>query len=232
MVNPDYLPFSHAGLRQQPVSGKIRFYGYRADFMPQILSLRGRNALSEFRSRKLAAARQQARLKLSALSAEYWHFVAVSRALTGEENAVLGRILTYGPAAGAVPEAGHMQLVVPRLGTISPWSSKATDIARQCGLTAVERIERGTAYYASKADGSRLSASEIALLLPLIHDRMTETVLGAFDEAGQLFQHYEPQPLGSVDILAGGMAALQTANREMGLALSDDEVEYLWHTCD
>ena len=228
MVNPDYLPFSHAGLRQQPVSGKIRFYGYRADFMPQILSLRGRNALSEFRSRKLAAARQQARLHLSALSAEYWHFVAVSRALTGEENAVLGRILTYGPAAGAVPEAGHMQLVVPRLGTISPWSSKATDIARQCGLTAVERIERGTAYYASKADGSRLSASEIALLLPLIHDRMTEAVLGAFDEAGQLFHHYEPQPLGSVDILAGGMAALQTANREMGLALSDDEVEYLW----
>jgi phosphoribosylformylglycinamidine synthase len=196
--------------------------------MLRTLSLRGRNALSEFRSRKLDAALKQARLSLSAVSAEYWHFVSVTREFTGAEQAILERILTYGPAANAVPEAGHMQLVVPRLGTISPWSTKATDIARQCGLSAVERIERGTAYYATKADGSRLTAGEIALLLPLVHDRMTETVLSTFDEAAQLFHHYEPQPLRAVDIQSGGMAALQSANREMGLALSDDEVDYLW----
>jgi phosphoribosylformylglycinamidine synthase len=110
--------------------------------MLRTLSLRGRNALSEFRSNKLNAALQQARLKLSALSAEYWHFVSVSRALTPDESAILERILTYGPVVQTAPEAGHMQLVVPRLGTISPWSSKATDIARQCGLPAVDRIER------------------------------------------------------------------------------------------
>ena len=198
--------------------------------MPQILSLRGRNALSEFRTRKLNDALLQARLDLSGISAEYRHFVSIARPLTGEESATLERILTYGPAAQAVPETGHLQLIVPRLGTISPWSSKATDIARQCGLSCVERIERGTAYYAAKADGSRLSADEIAALRPIIHDRMTETVLDALDAAVQLFQHYAPQPLATVDILAGGIDALERANRDMGLALSPDEVDYLWRS--
>ncbi len=193
-----------------------------------ILSLRGRNALSGFRIRKLNDALQNAHLKLSGISAEHWHFVSVCRALTPTERAALERILSYGPAAQAVPEAGHMQLTVPRLGTISPWSSKATDIAHQCGLAGVERIERGTVYYAEKADGSRLSADEIAALRPVIHDRMTETVLDSLDSAAQLFQHFPPQPLKSVDILGGGIAALANANREMGLALSPDEVDYLW----
>jgi len=196
--------------------------------MPQLLSLRGRNALSEFRTRKLTDALQHARLDFSRISAEYWHFVSVTRELSGDERATLERILTYGPAAQAVSESGHLQLIVPRLGTISPWSSKATDIARQCGLAGVERIERGTAYYADKPDGKRLSADEIAALRPLIHDRMTETVLDAFEEAARLFQHYAPQPLTTVDILAGGIAALESANREMGLALSPDEIDYLW----
>ena len=121
------------------------------------LNLRGRNALSEFRTRKLNDLLAAARLDLAGLSAEYRHFVSVTRELTGAEREVLERILSYGPAAGEIPETGHLQLVVPRPGTISPWSSKATDIARQCGLDCLERIERGTAYYASKADGTRLT---------------------------------------------------------------------------
>ena len=141
--------------------------------MPHFLSLRGRNALSEFRTRKLTDALKHARLDISRISAEYWHFVSVTRELSNDERATLERILTYGPAAQSVSESGHLQLIVPRLGTISPWSSKATDIARQCGLAGVERIERGTAYYAEKANGKRLSADEIAVLRPLIHDRMT-----------------------------------------------------------
>ena len=196
--------------------------------MPQLLSLRGRNALSEFRSSKLQQALQQVSLRFSGISAEFRHFVSVSRALSGTENAILERILTYGPAAGAVPEAGQLLLVVPRLGTISPWSSKATDIARHCGLGPVERIERGVAWHVTKSDGSHLSASETAALLPLIHDRMTETVLDTPAAAAQLFHHYPPQPLKSVDILTDGVAALVRANREMGLALSDDEIDYLW----
>ncbi|MEO7727241.1 MAG: phosphoribosylformylglycinamidine synthase [Burkholderiales bacterium] len=196
--------------------------------MPQLQSLRGRNALSEFRARKLNDALRQASLDLSGISAEYWHFVSVTRTLIDGERAVLDRILTYGPAAQPAPEAGQLFLIVPRPGTISPWSSKASDIARQCGLTAVERIERGIAYYAVKADGSGLSASETAALLPLIHDRMTDAVLDSLAQAAHLFQHYEPQPYKVIDILHGGIAVLQAANGDMGLALSPDEVDYLF----
>jgi len=114
--------------------------------MPQILSLRGRNALSEFRLRKLQQALRNARLKLSSISAEHWHFVSCSESLDSDQTTVLERLLTYGPSAQPVAEDGHLLLVVPRLGTISPWSSKATDIARQCGLHPIERIERGTAF--------------------------------------------------------------------------------------
>src|SRR3954470_23416007 len=106
--------------RRTAVSVKIRFYRMPRFTMSRTLSLRGRNALSEFRTRKLTDALQQARLDLSSISAEYWHFVSVARELTRDEHAVLERILTYGPAAQVVPEAGHLQLVVPRLGTISP----------------------------------------------------------------------------------------------------------------
>jgi phosphoribosylformylglycinamidine synthase len=196
--------------------------------MPQFLSLRGRNALSEFRLSKLNQVLQQAHLKLSGISAEFWHFVSAARVLTNAENAILERILTYGPAARAASAAGQLLLVVPRLGTISPWCSKATDIARRCGLTMVVRIERGVAWHVVKADGSRLSEREAAALLPLIHDRMTETVLDTLAAAAQLFRHYDPQPLKPVDIMTGGIAALQRANRDMGLALSDDEIDYLW----
>jgi phosphoribosylformylglycinamidine synthase len=196
--------------------------------MPQLLRLRGRNALSEFRLSKLNQALQPAPLKLAGISAEFWHFVSVTRDLSSAENAILERILTYGPASSEASEAGQLLLVVPRLGTISPWSSKATDIARQCGLSMVERIERGTAWHIVNTEGKRLSERAMAVLLPLLHDRMTETVLETFDAAARLFQHYKPQPLKTVDMLAGGIAALQRANRDMGLALSDDEIDYLW----
>lgn len=196
--------------------------------MPHFLRLRGRNALSEFRLSKLNHALQQVHLRVSGINAGFWHFVSAARALTNDENAILERILTYGPAVQAVPEGGQLLLVVPRLGTISPWCSKATDIARHCGLGVIERIERGVAWHVAKADGSPLLAHEAAALLPLIHDRMTETVLETLDAAAKLFHHYSPRPLNSVDILAGGVAALAHANREMGLALSDDEIDYLW----
>ncbi len=195
--------------------------------MPHFLSLRGRNALSEFRTRKLTDLLKQARLDLAGITAEHWHFVSLTRELSAAERGMLDRILSYGPAAGQVPERGQLQLVVPRLGTISPWSSKATDIARQCGLDCVERIERGTAWFALKAGGARLAADEMARLRPLIHDRMIETVLETLDEAQDLFKHFAPQPLATVDVMSGGAAALEQANRDMGLALSPDEIEYL-----
>ena len=192
-----------------------------------MLKLRGGNALSSFRLDKLIQALRTAAPAISHVHAEYWHFGATRRQLEPQELDVLGKILTYGPASPVEEPQGELFLVVPRLGTISPWSSKATDIASHCGLDAIERLERGVAYYVSRKDGAKLSAEDKRALLPLIHDRMTEAVLDGFDDAEKLFRHFEPAPLASVDILANGAAALEQANRDMGLALSPDEIEYL-----
>src|SRR5690606_224904 len=116
-------------------------------------------------------------------------------------------------------------LVVPRLGTTSPWSSKATDICHVCGLTRVKRVERGLRYTLGSAE--RLSEAELELALPHLHDRMTQTVIASERDAAALFEHETPAPLRTVDVLGGGKAALESANREWGLALSEDEIEYL-----
>ncbi|MEX0957933.1 MAG: phosphoribosylformylglycinamidine synthase [Burkholderiales bacterium] len=195
--------------------------------MPDLLSLRGRIALSEFRLSKLLNHLQQSVPSVAGVSAEYWHFVAIEKPLTADERAVLDRILTYGPAAGAAQPQGELLLVVPRLGTLSPWASKATDIAHACGLDAVTRIERGVAYRIRHRAQRGLRESELQAILPLLHDRMTETPLRAIDEAQRLFHHIEPGTLSSVDLTGGGRAALERANREMGLALSGDEIDYL-----
>ena len=157
--------------------------------MPDFLTLRGRNALSEFRLKKLTQVLKKITPGIAAITAEYWHFVALKVPLQPPQRKILERILTYGPASADVSETGAMLLVVPRLGTISPWASKATDIAHSCGLDTVERIERGVAYYVSTGKKASLKPAQRAALLPLIHDRMTETVLDSRDEAAQLFQH-------------------------------------------
>lgn len=195
--------------------------------MSEPIRLRGSNALSAFRFAKLLSQLQAAVPALDHLYAEYWHFVEASRSLEDNERRTLERILSYGPASAQEEPRGELFLVTPRLGTISPWSTKASDIAKHCGLGGVARIERGVAYFLAKKDGSAFTAAEKASLVPLLHDRMTETVLPKPEDAARLFHHVAPQPLSSVDILAGGKAALESANKEMGLALSPDEIDYL-----
>ena len=193
--------------------------------MPPILHLAGSAALSAFRLEKLQASLHRTSLAGARITTRYWHFVELERSLSDAERGVLDRLLSYGPSAR--PEAeGETLLVVPRIGTISPWSSKATDIATHCGLHAVTRIERGIVFHVARR-GSALDESERATLLPLIHDRMTETVLATLEEADRLFHHFEPKPLATIDLLGGGRAALEAANRAMGLALSADEIDYL-----
>jgi len=194
--------------------------------MPTILRLPGRRALSDFRLDKLLQSVQRTLPELRSVETRYWHFVRLREPLPSERLAVLERLLTYGPASAA-DERPPALVVVPRLGTISPWSSKATDIAHQCGLDEVERIERGTAFAFVFAHGSGPTARETQLLLPFVHDRMTETVLATLESADALFAQTAPAPLVRVDVLSGEMAALERANVEMGLALSPDEVSYL-----
>ncbi|MBR9805343.1 phosphoribosylformylglycinamidine synthase, partial [bacterium] len=115
--------------------------------------------------------------------------------------------------------------VIPRIVTISPWSSKASDIAHNCGLKGIERIERGIRYRFT-SDGD-LSESEIKQLLPLLHDRMVEQVIADASQAEALFAQHEPAVLDTVPVLNGGLEALVEANERLGLALADDEMAYL-----
>ena len=163
--------------------------------MSHFLTLRGRNALSAFRVAKLltALAADRPAHAIIGLSASFWHFVACERELAPAETATLERILTYGPHDDIAAETGSLVLVVPRPGTISPWSSKATDIARNCGLSAVTRIERGVGYRIATRGGGRLAGGDRAALAPLLHDRMTEAVLADLDEATALLAHVAPR---------------------------------------
>jgi len=189
--------------------------------------LRGAPALSDFRVTKLTERLQQAGVPIISIYAEFMHFVECKgkdAALTDSESDTLKKLLTYGPALTPHIPAGQLLLVTPRVGTISPWSSKATDIAHNCGLEKIRRIERGIAYYLE----GELSAEQVQIAKGILHDRMTETVLADHDSAKQLFQHAEPTPLSSVDILSEGRAALNQANIQLGLALADDEIDYLF----
>ncbi len=189
-----------------------------------MLTLRGAPAFSDFRLQKLIRRIAGATgLELS-LYAEFRHFVDCEGELDEDELAVLERLLRYGPDLPAHLPTGEMLLVVPRPGTISPWSSKATDIAHNCGLNKVHRIERGVAYYVEDAplDDARRQA-----VGALLHDRMTEVMLPGLEAAEILFEHAEPRPMTTVDVLEGGREALLQADRALGLALSDDEIDYL-----
>jgi phosphoribosylformylglycinamidine synthase len=192
-----------------------------------MLQLRGAPALSAFRRDKLLADLQLQIPQLNAIDAEFMHFVQLESALSDEQHDILSRLLVDPADIHSAPPAGELFLVVPRPGTISPWSSKATDIAHNCGLVTIQRIERGRAYYISKADGSQLDDDERRSVIAAIHDRMVETVFSTIDEAEALFRVADPAPLRSVDILGGGRDALVRANTEFGLALSDDEIDYL-----
>ncbi len=190
--------------------------------MPEILKLKGGPAFSAGRLQRLTDQVRAACPGLKRLAAEYWYFIELSSLLSAEEELRLKQLLAAddAQAAAAVTRAGTLLLVTPRLGTISPWSSKATEIARQCGFSAVVRIERGTAFHGEgKVDREALAAK--------LHDRMTESVLGSLDEANALFRHVPPQPLISIDLMKRGRAALVEANNELGLALSVDEIDYL-----
>ena len=192
-----------------------------------MLRFRGGSALSSFRLKKLADEIKILVPQVSHISAEYWHFCSEARDLGEKETTILEKLLTYGAAAQKnTISCGELLLVLPRPGTISIWSSKATDIAHQCGLDAIERLERGVAFYI-QSSAEELSVEERTLLLPLIHDRMTEAVFGSFSDAENLFRYVDPVPLSIVDIQGSTLEALQQANNEMGLALSPEEIKYL-----
>ncbi|OSI13215.1 phosphoribosylformylglycinamidine synthase [Neisseria canis] len=193
--------------------------------MSVVLPLRGVTALSDFRVEKLLQKAAAAGLPKAELSSEFWYFVSSESALN-HETATKLQALLEAERVEKTPEAEnslHLFLITPRIGTISPWASKATDIAHNCGLGEIERIERGMAVWVK----GELNAEQKQQWAALLHDRMTESVLPDFQTASQLFAHPEAQTFATVDVLGKGKDALIQANGELGLALSPDEIDYL-----
>ena len=162
------------------------------------------------------------------IDTEYQHLVNLQnpdQCMDETESDTLNRLLRYGPAMAEVEHAGQSIFVIPRFGTISPWSTKAIDIAHHCGLTKIARIERGIAFYITAEQ--TLSTAELLHLADFLHDPMTESVVFELADAQQLFAQEEPRVLFEVPLLSSGKRALVSANQELGLALSDDEIDYL-----
>jgi len=188
------------------------------------LVLAGSPAFSRARLERRVARLREAVPAVRAASARYVHFadVDVDGPLSDADRRVLEQLLDYGPRE-AMPEVrGTALWVVPRIGTVSPWSSKATDIARLSGLTRVRRVERGTLWIVDGAPADTMPRVSAAL-----HDRMTESVLEREADAARLFAEHEAAPLATVPLLAGGREALVRANASLGLALAEDEIDYL-----
>src|SRR5579859_2985720 len=229
-----------------------------------MFSLLGAPALSQFRLDQLLQTLQARDARVSGLSSRFIHFADVSQELDESELEVLAKLLTYGSRAHQHIDRGRQLLVAPRVGTVSPWSSKATDIARVCGLGHIRRLERGTLYFIEAT--ALLSAADLRRLSPLLHDRMTESVwigadgtpaagvpgaalppVGASAHDGpsdgrsgddrptndrpiepvELFTSSAARPLRVVPLGSDGHVALATANADWGLALSEDEIDYL-----
>ncbi|MCK0537816.1 phosphoribosylformylglycinamidine synthase [Alcanivorax quisquiliarum] len=184
-----------------------------------MLILPGSPALSAFRQEKLL----QSLPGVQALGARFVHFVDTDGELDAREHDVLAKLLSYGPASEAALPEGQLYVVVPRPGTISPWSSKATEICHNAGLHKVRRVERGIEYRLVFGAGE----IEQEAVLAALRDRMTEAALPKLEDAACLFERHAPRPLARIDILGGGRAALERANSELGLALAEDEIDYL-----
>lgn len=186
-----------------------------------MLILKGSQALSSFRQKKLLNTLQNIDPNITNVQAQYVHFVDSKVDLTAKAAKQLDQLLAYGEHQ-TITDTGELFLVVPRIGTISPWSSKATDIVRNSGLTAIDRVERGITYFVSARDSVNRK-----IINPLLHDRMTEVILDTLDAASALFNEVTARSLIEVNILEGGKDALLKANSELGLAIAADEIDYL-----
>ena len=190
-----------------------------------MLTLPGAPAFSRFRLDKFLEDLRALCPAVTAVAARHMHFADLERELDEGEFRLLKRLLSYGPSRSVAFPEGEFLLVLPRFGTISPWSSKATDIAHNCGLDVVRRLERGVAWHL--VSRHPLGPDELEAVAGQLHDRMTESVVPRIEDAARLFERHAPAPLGFVDLLGGGRDALAQANGALGLALSEDEIDYL-----
>lgn len=191
-----------------------------------MLRLVGQNALSDFRLSQLFIKLQEKLPRLKAVTAHTEYFVHTSEPLTVQENNRLSEVLEsqFNDSTQAL---GFSLWIIPRFGTLSPWGSKAVDIMHHAGLDKVVRIERACVYQLTLQDDKPLAQKELSKLLPLLHDRMTESVVTAWQDIAALFAVQAPGKMQHIPLLSEGNKALEQANQILGLALSQDEIEYL-----
>ncbi|BEP35495.1 phosphoribosylformylglycinamidine synthase [Variovorax sp. V59] len=199
--------------------------------LPVVTLFEGGSALSDFRARQLLPKLQAIDARIEGIGARFVHLVVTDAALDAAGRERFAALLTYGEPFEAPAKAGASVVVTPRLGTVSPWASKATDIAHNCGL-ALRRVERVTQYHLKlKAPligkAPVLEGDLLAAVAGPLHDRMTESVLATVEQAASLFSELPAQPMALVDVQGGGRAALVAANTGFGLALAEDEIDYL-----
>ena len=180
----------------------------------------GISALGAFKTQSLQLKITQAQAGLKLLGAEFIHFADLNDNLDENKTKQLTQLLSYSEPLN-INNAISSIVVIPRLGTISPWSSKATDIMHLCDMTQIKRIERAVVYH---FDAKIKNQSAV---LACVVDKMTESELSSIDEANTIFDNFEPRPFSNVDILNQGKTALEKTNIELGLALSDGEIDYL-----
>jgi phosphoribosylformylglycinamidine synthase len=203
-----------------------------------MLILPGSNALSSFRSQRLLNQLQAVLPAIASVQARFIHFVDSASPLSEDDLNRMNGLLTYGEPALPEHAEGVVEefVVIPRFGTISPWASKATDIVHNCGMAHIHRVERGVAYRINLKGGilgtglgaaRKLDSEQAQAVAALLHDRMTESVLRHPDQAAGLFSSLEAKPLESIDVMGAGRNALEKANTDLGLAMSDDEIDYL-----
>src|SRR5690554_3536277 len=201
-----------------------------------LLHFPGTSVLSSFRRDRLLAIFSELKLPVADITAQFEHYVSVSASLSDEQHDLLSRLLTYGEPDTTLNLSSHgdnalVLRVFPRLGTVSPWASKASDIARNCGLQDVVRIERGVRYTLVPTRGllgsKSLSDEQLTQIAALLHDRMTQTVVDNDFDGQALFETRTGKPIQTMDVLGRGRDALVQANSDLGLALADDEIDYL-----
>ena len=193
----------------------------------------GGNAISDFKVQQWLPRLTAIHPSITGISARFVHLAGFTEAPDAQLLDRLGQLLNYGESVAAVHSAKEVAgewLVVPRLGTVSPWASKATDIAHNCGLS-VKRVERLVEYRVQCASGwlrnASFSEDQWQAIAAILHDRMTDNVLRERHQAEALFTELQAAPMAHVDVLGGGREALMSANRDWGLALADDEIDYL-----
>ena len=179
---------------------------------------------SPFKLESLLRRLQSIDQNIDDLGARFIHLIDSKNDPDEEQDRILDSILEYGPDWPFGTDEGFKVFTLPRFGTTSPWSSKATDIAKVCGLTSIEKIERGVVFTLALKDKDSTPNKEA---IEMLYDRMTEVVITDLKQAKEIFSSLEPQPFSDVDILSDGKKALETANIELGLALNNDEIDYL-----